>query len=42
MGVLKKAGLVIAERHGQWTFYQRHEANIRIFLNEVEKELLEI
>ncbi|PYE36535.1 MULTISPECIES: ArsR/SmtB family transcription factor [Psychrobacter] len=42
MGVLKKAGLVIAERHGQWTFYQRDEANIKAFLNEVEKELLKL
>jgi len=42
MGVLKKAGLVTSERHGQWTFYQRHEANIEAFLNEVEKELLKL
>jgi hypothetical protein len=34
--------LVTSERHGQWTFYQRHEANIEAFLNEVEKELLKL
>ncbi|WP_420230458.1 hypothetical protein ACOBWA_05745 [Psychrobacter sp. ER1] len=41
-GCVKKAGLVTSERHGQWTFYQRHEANIEAFLNEVEKELLKL
>lgn len=40
MGVLKQAGLVVAERHGQWTFYRRNEDNIQAFIHEVEKELL--
>ncbi|GHA09082.1 ArsR/SmtB family transcription factor [Oceanisphaera arctica] len=40
MSVLKQAGLVVAERHGQWTFYRRNEDNIQAFINEVEKELL--
>ncbi|MGE6790646.1 transcriptional regulator, ArsR family [Pseudomonas guineae] len=40
MGVLKQAGLVLAERHGQWTFYRRNEGNIQVFLDEVAKELL--
>lgn len=40
MGLLKQAGLVVAERHGQWTFYRRDEGNIRAFLAAVEKELL--
>lgn len=40
MGILKKAGLVIAERHGQWTFYQRNDSNIKAFLDKVEEELL--
>ncbi len=40
MGLLKQAGLVIAERHGQWTFYRRDEENIRAFLAAVENELL--
>jgi ArsR family transcriptional regulator len=40
MGLLKQAGLVVAERHGQWTFYQRDEDAIHVFLEEIEKELL--
>ena len=40
MGLLKQAGLVVAERHGQWTFYQRDEDAIYVFLTEIEKELL--
>ncbi len=40
MGLLKEAGLVISERHGQFTFYRRDEEAIRTFLSEVEKELL--
>ena len=39
MAVLKQAGLVISERHGQWTFYRRDEDAIRAFLTTVEKEL---
>ena len=40
MGLLKQAGLVISERHGQWTFYRRNEKAIRKFLKEFEKSLL--
>ena len=40
MGLLKEAGLVISERHGQFTFYRRDEKAIAAFLNAVEKELL--
>ncbi len=40
MGLLKQAGLVNSERHGQWTFYRRDEDAIRVFLNAIEKELL--
>ena len=39
MGLLKQAGLVISERHGQFTFYRRDEDAIRAFLSAVEKEL---
>ncbi|MEO1112164.1 MAG: metalloregulator ArsR/SmtB family transcription factor [Pseudomonadota bacterium] len=39
MGLLKKAGFVTAERHGQWTFYRRNEANIQAFLKAVQDEL---
>ena len=40
MGLLKQAGFVIAERHGQWTFYRRDEENIRAFLSTFQSELL--
>ncbi len=40
MGLLKQAGFVKAERHGQWTFYRRDEENIRAFLAAVQDELL--
>ena len=40
MGLLKEAGLVVSERHGQFTFYRRDEDAIRAFLTAVERELL--
>ena len=40
MGLLKQAGFVIAERHGQWTFYRRNEKAIQAFLAAFESELL--
>lgn len=40
MGLLKQAGFVVAERHGQWTFYRRDEENIRAFLAAVQDELV--
>ena len=40
MGLLKQAGFVTSERHGQFTFYRRDEENIRKFLSAVEDELL--
>lgn len=40
MGLLKNAGFVTAERHGQWTFYRRNEENIRAFLEDARNELL--
>ncbi|MEM7522411.1 MAG: metalloregulator ArsR/SmtB family transcription factor [Pseudomonadota bacterium] len=39
MGVLKSAGLVASERHGQWTFYRREEQAIEAFLEEMKSEL---
>ena len=41
MGLLKQAGFVIAERHGQWTFYRRDEEKIRLFLEAAKDELLQ-
>ena len=40
MGLLKQAGLVRSERHGQWTFYRRDEDAIQAFSNAVADELL--
>lgn len=40
MGILKQAGFVISERHGQWTFYRRNEEKIRAFLSTFQDELL--
>lgn len=40
MGILKQAGFVKSERHGQWTFYQRDEHNIQTFLSAVQTEVL--
>jgi ArsR family transcriptional regulator len=40
MGLLKQAGFVVSERHGQWTFYSRDEDAIHAFLTAVGKELL--
>lgn len=40
MGLLKQAELVIAERHGQWTFYRRDEVKIRTFLKAFQAEIL--
>ena len=40
MSLLKEAGLVQSERHGQWTFYRRDEETIRVFLAAVEQELV--
>lgn len=40
MGLLKQAGFVVAERHGQWTFYRRDEENIRTFLAAFKDEIM--
>ncbi|WP_085907857.1 ArsR/SmtB family transcription factor [Kiloniella majae] len=39
MNLLKQAGLVISERHGQWTFFRRDEKSIQAFLGAIGKEL---
>ncbi len=41
MGQLKKAGLVSAERHGQWTFYQRNEPALNAFVDMLAREVCE-
>ena len=40
MGMLKQAGFVISERHGQWTFYRRDEERIRAFFAAFQDEML--
>lgn len=40
MGILKDAGLVLSERHGQWTFYRRNEGAIGALMEGFSKELL--
>jgi len=40
MSALRSAGLVVSERHGQWTFYRRNEAAIVATLDELSGELL--
>lgn len=39
MGLLRDAGLVVAERHGQWTFYRRDEEAIAALLRALGDEL---
>jgi ArsR family transcriptional regulator len=40
MGLLKDAGLVLSERHGQWTFYRRNEAAIAEMMDALAQEML--
>lgn len=42
MGLLKEAGFVIAERHGQYTFYRRDEEAIQQLMEAMEAELLKV
>ena len=39
MALLKDSGLVIAERHGQFTFYRRDETAIRQFIEALKQDL---
>lgn len=39
MLLLREAGLVDSERHGQWTFYVRNEKAIRAFVAALKEEL---
>lgn len=39
MKLLRDAGLVQSERHGQWTFYHRDEARIAQTLEHLKQEL---
>ncbi|GAB3849317.1 ArsR/SmtB family transcription factor [Nesterenkonia populi] len=37
--VLQRAGLVLSERHGQWTYYRRNEERLREVADFIEGEL---
>ena len=39
MGILKDAGLVLSDRHGQWTFYRRNEEAIAALMDALAKEM---
>lgn len=39
MGLLKDAGLVVSDRHGQWTFYRRDEDAIAATLKQLSENL---
>ena len=39
MSVLHHADLVIPTRHGKWTYYQRNEATIASYLEQLKNEL---
>lgn len=39
MAQLKQAGLVLSDRHGQWTFYRRNEPMIAEFLATLDRKL---
>ncbi len=40
MGILKDAGLVKSDRHGQWTFYRRNEEAIQAMMDTFAQEIL--
>ncbi|MBT3141807.1 transcriptional regulator [Phaeobacter gallaeciensis] len=40
MGILKDAGLVKSDRHGQWTFYRRNEEAIQAMMDAFAQEIL--
>lgn len=37
--MMTKAGLLIATRHGKWTYYRRNEENIKHFISEMSRNL---
>ncbi|BCB02663.1 ArsR/SmtB family transcription factor [Bacillus sp. KH172YL63] len=39
LSMMQKAGLLESERHGKWTYYRRHEANIQRVAEFMKKEL---
>ncbi len=39
MGILRKAGLVVAEKHGLWMWYRRNEKSIKELAQSVNADL---
>lgn len=39
LDMLQRAGLLISERHGKWTYYRRNEETIRELAEYIGKEL---
>ncbi len=39
LATLQRAGLVTGRRVGQWTFFQRDEANLRAFFGALQAQL---
>ena len=39
MKMIQQVGLLESERHGQWTYYRRNEANINQLVNMMKKDL---
>lgn len=36
---LQACGLLVSERHGKWTYYRRHEENLKVLAQQIAKEL---
>lgn len=39
LSMMEKAGLLIATRHGKWTYYKRNEALISKYIRSLKQEL---
>ena len=39
LDTLQRAGLLLSERHGKWTYYRRNEETIKALAKFVKKEL---
>ena len=39
LSLMEKAGLIIATRHGKWTYYKRNEAQIKQYIKTLKEEL---
>ena len=39
LSLMEKAGLIIATRHGKWTYYKRDEALIAAYITQLKNDL---